>query len=141
VERNNQKKAEAQQYNQLNFTFSEIEELGIVALDKFNNMYGLNVANYTVSNLKRLYRDIIENPQKFKPFAEWLYPRFGKFISWEMSMKIYIGGKEQFIHRGDEKLEKSLNIIHKAIDEYIFSGKTTPKRISALFYYLNFMFK
>jgi hypothetical protein len=141
VDRNNIKKAEAHQFSKLNLSFAEIEELGTVAFDKFNNMYGLNVANFTLSDLKKLYRDVIENPAKYKNFAEWLYPRFEKFISWEMPMKIYIGGTREFIHRGDEDLEKSLNVIYKAIEEFIVSGKTTPKRISALFYYLNMMFK
>lgn len=141
MDRNTLKKTEAHQFSMLNFTFAEIEELGTVSLDKFNNMYGVNITNFTISDLKKLYRDVIVNPSKYTPFASWLYPHFDKFISWEMPMKIYVGGTKQFIHRGDEELEESLKIILKAIDEFIITGKTTPRRISALFYYLNMMFK
>ncbi len=123
------------------FTFAEVESLGIVALEEFNNEFGLNIATFKISDLKRLYIDIIHNHGKYKSFAEWLYPRFKKFIDWNIPMRIYVGGKKQFILREDEQLEKALKNTLDNISEYIATGKATPKRISILFYYMNLMFK
>lgn len=126
---------------QTTFLSAEIEELGIFALDKFSIMYGINITSLNICQLKKLYYDIINDHQKYMQFAKWLLPRFERFVNWGISMRIYIGGKKQFIMRGDAALEKSLNAILNAINEYIETGYTTPKRISTLFYYLNLIFK
>lgn len=123
------------------FTFAEVESLGIVALEEFNNEFGVNIAMFKISDLRKLYKDIMSNHNKYRSFAEWLYPRFKKFIDWNIPMRIYVGGKKQFILREDEQLEKGLRNTLDNISEYISAGKATPKRISILFYYLNLMFK
>ena len=92
-------------------------------------------------DMRRLYYDIMRNPGKYKAYAEWLYIGFSKFISQNIQMRIYVGGDKQFLMRGDKQLESSLNRTLEAIDEYIKTGKVTPKRISAVLYYVNKMTK
>lgn len=136
-----QKKSANEEIGKWGFTYAEVEELGISAVTKFNNYFGVDMMNYTFKDIKHLYGDIIKNPEKYKPYFEWLRPRFKKFISLNISMRIYVGGEKQFLNRGDEQLEKSLINILKYINHYILTGKITPKNITLIFYYLNLIFK
>ena len=135
------KKSAQQDISKWGFTYAEVEELGISALTKFNNFYGVDLMTFKLGDIKGLYTEIIKNPNKYKEFAEWLRPRFKKFISLQIPMRIYVGGDKQFLHRGDEKLEKSLINILKYINHYIYTGKITPKKITLILYYLNLIFK
>ena len=134
-------KIEENQEKFLSFTSSEIEDLGVVTLDKFNKTYGLNISNFYISDLKKLYKEIINKQKKFILFAEWLLPRFECFVKGNYPLRIYVGGPKQFIVRGDPSLEESLSNLVQALKDYINTGYTTPKRISTMFYYLNIMFK
>lgn len=136
-----QKKSAIQDITKWGFTYAEVESLGISALTKFNNYYGTDIMTFNTKDMYHLYHDIINNPDKYKSFAEWLRPRFKKFILLEIPMRIYVGGDKQFLHRGDEKLEKSLINILKYINHYIYTGKITPKKITLIFFYLNLIFK
>lgn len=135
------KKSATEDISKWGFTYAEVEELGISALIKFNNFYGVDLMSYNIRDIKHLYTDIIKQPAKYKSYAEWLRPRFKKFISLKIPMRIYVGGDKQFLARGDEKLEKSLINILKYINHYIYTGKITPKKITLIFYYLNLIFK
>jgi hypothetical protein len=130
-------KSAEEQIREFGFTLSEVEHLGIAALNKFNSMYGVNIMSFEVGDMKRLYRDVIEEPGKYKPFVQWLKPRFDLFCIYEFPLRIYVGGEKQFIQRGDEKLEKSLKKVSKALEDYVDFDYITPNRISAILYYIN----
>lgn len=123
------------------FTYAEVEELGIAALNNFDKTYGVDLINFTKYDIKNLYYDIINNPDKYNVFANWLLPRFRKFIDFNISLRIYVGGPQQFINRGNEKLEKSLEKTYNIISNYEKTGKVKPSEITLVFYYLNLIFR
>ncbi len=123
------------------FTYAEVEELGIAALYHFNALYGYDIMNFTTCDTKKLYTEVIEKPEKYKNFFSWLKPRFLKFIELEIPLRIYVGGDKQFLNRGDETLEKSLQNVYSIINKYIDTGKIIPTEITMILYYLNMIFK
>lgn len=130
-----------EQLNKWGFTMLEVQELGIISIAYLNMMYGINVLSLSLGDLKKFYRDIIENPDKYKPFAIWLKKRFDGFITLELPMRIYVGGEKLFLSRGDKELEDSLLSLSNAMTEYIETGYTNPKRISVCLYYINLIMK
>ena len=92
---------------------------------------------YTMKDLKFLYSDIINNPNKYKSFVQWLVKRFDKFIELDMPIHVLVGGAKQFMSRGDVDLEKSLEKVSQAMHRYVDTGVITPKMISVTLYYLN----
>lgn len=126
-----------EQIQSYGYTLAEIEHLGLIALNKFNSLYGVNIMSFGLGEMKRFYKDVIEHPEKYKEFIQWLKPRFDLFVLFEFPMRIYVGGTKQFIQRGDEKLEKSLRKVSRVLEDYIDMDFITTNRISAVLYYLN----
>lgn len=123
------------------FTIVEVEELGLVALNEFQLLFGVNLLDCNMTTIKSIYEDLINKPNKYVEFAIWLKDRLDKFIELKLPMRIYVGGEKQFISRGDDKLENSLLSVSHILTDYIVNGYITPKRISNIFYYVNLMFK
>lgn len=119
------------------FSKTDVEHLGFVALNKFNEMYGVNLTSCSLGQLKNMYIDLINDPQKYRPFVEWLKPRFDSFIELQMPMRIFVGGTRQFLTRGDKKLERALSKMSGFMEDYLSKGCTNSRRISATLYYLN----
>lgn len=118
---------------------AEIDNLGIIALARLNNLLGVDILNFNYKDLFNFYHDVIHNPKKYYEFAQWLSLRFGMFIERNSPMKIWVGGTIKFINRGDEKLESSLSKTYLAICEYADTGVISPRKISAVLYYVNKM--
>lgn len=132
-------KIASEQISKWGFTIAEVEKLGIMAAHKFSIVYGKDIVKYKFSDLINLYKDIINEPNKYKDFAVWLKKRFDIFVEFNLPLRIFAGN--HVITRGDEQLEKSLMNLSKVLDEYIQTGVITPKRISVTIYYLNLMYK
>ncbi len=122
-----------------NFTYAEVENLGLVSTITFNNLFNVNLWDVSVGKLKDIYIDIIKDREKYKPMVDFIVPRLEKFIELGVPMRIYIGQPQRFISRGDEKLEKTLGNILDMLKNYNKDIEVRPEQISALIYYLNLM--
>ena len=129
------------QLSECGFTYAEVEELGLSALNELQVTFGFNMLTSTLGEIKSFYNSVINNSEKYRDFAIWLKVRFDKFVELNIPMRIYVGGIKQFISRGDEQLENSLNNVSKILEDYIETGYITSRRISNIFYYVNLIFK
>jgi hypothetical protein len=141
VENNTNLKSAVDQISNWGFSLAEVSSLGVSAIHKFYIMFGVNIMNFTFKDLRALYTDVVDNPEKYKPFAIWLKKRFDKFIELNIPLDIYVGGSKQFLSRGDELLEKSLNKVSQSLEVYIATGVIRPKMISTTIYYINLIVK
>lgn len=130
-------KSFVEEINKWGFTKNEISQLGLISFNKFSELYGFDLLHTTTSGMKSIYYDIIRNPHKFIDFANWVIPRFEKFIMLDIPLRIYIGGQKQFLQRGDVELEKALSNVLSFMKTYVETGYITPKRITIIIYYLN----
>ena len=87
-----------------------------------------------------MYKDIINNPIKYKKYISWLLGKFKDFINKHKPLSIYIGN-DNFLKRGDQELENYLQKSVKIMSNYIETGKITPNKISTVMYHLNLMSK
>ena len=130
-------KSFVEEINKWGFTRNEITQLGLISLNKSSELYGFDLLHASCCGMKSIYYDIINNPMKFKTLVNWIIPRFEKFISLDIPLRIYVGGTRQFVQRGDSDLEQALLNVLKSLRDYAKTGYITPRRITLIIYYLN----